>query len=177
MKNKKIYIIIILFIIICVGVGSFIFVNKKNNTQNEQIEITPEQEISDEQMRETLITLYFLDSQTGNLKAEGRLIDAKNLISNPYETLINLLIEGPHTEDLSKIFPENTSLISAKLEENCVTIDFSDAILNFSDETQKLNIVNSILNTLVNLNEVDSIKILVNGQKNDAFENEYSALY
>ena len=49
--------------------------------------------------------------------------------------------------------------------------------LNFKDDVQKYNVINSILNSLTELNEVNSIKILVNNQTNENFEEEYSAIY
>ena len=60
MKNKKIimYVSIISIVIILVGVGYYILNNTKNN--NKVLEYIPEEEISKEQLRQTVVTLYFL---------------------------------------------------------------------------------------------------------------------
>ena len=53
-------------------------------------------------------------------------------------------------------------------------LNFSEELLNFKDDTQKFNVINCILNTLKQLNEVNSIKILINGNSNDCFNEEYN---
>lgn len=176
--NKKLTIIICTLIII--GIVVFIIVNSKDNQKNtigEISEYTPQQEISDEQMRETKLTLYFLNSDTNELKSEGKLINATELLDNPYKRIVELLVEGPNNSELKCVFPENTRVLDAKLEKNCVTLNFSEEIINVDDDVQKYNIINSILNSLTELNEVDSIKILVNNQTNEAFDEEYTAIY
>lgn len=178
MKNKKI-IFVILAIIVAIIIIISLVVNNKNsgNSNNQFSEYTPEEEISDEQMRETTVTLYFLQQGTEALKSEGRLISATKLLENPYQEIVNLLIEGPQNTDLTNVFPENTRLLDSKIENHCVTLNFSEEIANFKDDVQKYNIINSILNSLTELNEVNSIKILVNNQTNENFEEEYSAIY
>ena len=176
MKNKKI-IFIVLAIIVAIIIIISLIVTNQNNSDEQFSEYTPEEEISDEQMRETTVTLYFLQQETEALKSEGRLISATKLLENPYQEIVNLLIEGPQNTDLTNIFPENTRLLDSKIENHCVTLNFSEEILNFKDDVQKYNIINSILNSLTELNEVNSIKILVNNQTNENFDEEYSAIY
>lgn len=179
MKNQKTLLIIICALII-IGIVVFMIINSKSNKENtigEISEYTPQEEISDEQMRETMITLYFLNSETKELKSEGKLINATELIENPYKIIVELLIAGPNSTDLTNVFPENTRILDAKIEDHCVTLNFSEEIASFKDDVQKYNIINSILNSLTCLNEVDSIKILVNNQTNENFDEEYTAIY
>ena len=75
---------------------------------------TPQEEISDSQSRETTITLYFLDKETNKLKSESKLIDANELLKNPYKIIVQKLIEGPHDENLQSVFPENTLSVSSR---------------------------------------------------------------
>ena len=130
----------------------------------------PEQEITEEQLRQTIVSLYFLDSQTNELVPEARLLDIKDMIANPYEKLVNLLIEGPKNEKNKKLLPENTKLLQNYLEGDCLVLDFSSEILNYNKEieNEKNNLINSIVKTLTQLTEINSIKILVNGQENSA---------
>lgn len=179
MKNKNILLIIILALIF-IGVIVFCLVNsnKENlNLAKGMTEYTPQEEISDEQMRGTMLTLYFLNSETEELKAESKLIDANNLIENPYKIIVELLIKGPNNSELTNVFPENTRILDAKIENRCVTLNFSDEITKYKDDVQKYNIINSILNSLTELNEVDSIKILINNNTHESFDEEYSAIY
>lgn len=174
MKNKKFLFLLVGVLIVILILLFFIIKNFKIEDKNKISEYTPAEEISSSQLRETTINLYFVDSSTGELKSEGKLIDSAILLENPYQELTNLLLAGPETQNLVKVFPENTQILDATLEKNCAVLNFSTELLNFSDETQKYNIINSILNTLSTLNEVSSIKILVDNTLPDGFELEYT---
>lgn len=178
MKKKNIYIIIAIIIIIGAVIYSVIQYNTTNSYNTEELaDYTPEEEISDEQLRQTTLTLYFLDTETGTLKSEGRLVDSTVLLENPYKYIVQALIDGPKSETLQTVFPENTRIIDANIEQNCITLNFSEEILNYEDDTQKYNILNSILNSLTQLTEVNSIKILVNGEISESMNEEYCAIY
>ena len=178
MKKKNIFAVIAIIIIIGAVIYCVVQYNSKQENIPEEVEeYTPEQEISDEQLRETILTLYFLDTGTQTLKSEGKLVDSSVLLENPYKQIVQYLLDGPSSETLQSVFPENTRIIDASIEQNCVTLNFSEEILNFKDDTQKYNIINSILNSLTQLTEVNSIKILVNGDTNESLNEEYSALY
>jgi len=176
--NKKL--LIIICTLITIGIIVFIIINfkgKEKNILSEITEYTPQEEISDAQMRETKIILYFLNKETKELKSEAKLINASELLDNPYKKIVELLIEGPNSIDLGNVFPENTRVLDAKIEKRCVTLNFSEELSNFKDDVQKYNIINSILNSLTALNEVDSIKIFINNQANNNFDEEYTAIY
>ena len=171
MKNKKILIIFIcLFILLLIGGYIAIKFVKSQNEETVVEEYVPEQEITEEQLRQTIVSLYFLDIQTNELVPEARLLDIKDMIANPYEKLVNLLIEGPKNEKNKKLLPENTKLLQNYLEGDCLVLDFSSEILNYNKEieNEKNNLINSIVKTLTQLTEINSIKILVNGQENSA---------
>ena len=176
MKNQKL--LLIICILIDVGGIILLLINSKNkNNINELAEYIPQEEISDEQMRETKVTLYFLNSETKELKSEGRLINANELIQNPYKRIVELLIEGPDSSNLMNVFPENTRILDTKIESGLVTLNFSEELINYKDDVQKYNIINSILNSLTVLNEVDAIKILVNNKVDKNLDEEYKAIY
>ncbi len=176
MKNKKIVIIFVcLFLLVLIG-GFFAIRYVKSINQETTIEeYIPEEEITEEQLRQTIVSLYFLDKQSNELVPEARLIDIKEMMSNPYEKLINLLIEGPKNEKNSRVMPENTKLLKNYLEGDCIVLDFSSDILNYDKENEKgkENLINSIVNTLTELSEINSVKILVEGNQNEEFNEEY----
>ncbi len=175
MKSKKILMIFI-FILLILAIIFFIITHIEKNDSESQVDITPEEEISDEQMKQTMVTLFFIDSEKDTLKAEGRLISTNNLLSDPYKELVNLLLAGPKTSGLKSAIPSDVKIISTSLDKQCVTLDFSSEILNFEDDNQKCNIINSLLNTLCQLNEVNSIKITINGESNENFTDEYTII-
>ncbi len=136
------------------------------------IEYTPEQEISDEQERQTVVTLYFVDKETKELFPEARLIDAKLLIENPGAVILELLLNGPKNEKLESIIPNGTKLNNLTVEKGVAIVDLSTEFIREiklgAKEENKM--VYSIVNTLVELSEIDSIKILIDGHENTKFD-------
>lgn len=172
-KKKTIFLILILLIII-VGVILWIINHNKENTNNnvEFTEYTPQEEISSEQLRQTLITLYFKNKETGKLAPEARMIDSKVLLNDPYGELVKLLIEGPKNESLERVIPEGTSVNSIEIKKGIVYIDFSEEFTKTGDmgAEEESKIIYSIVNTLSELTEVTGVKILINGEENNCFE-------
>lgn len=176
MKNKKILILFVISVILIVVIGYFAIKFVKQKKSNEiQNEYVPQEEISDEQSRETIVSLYFADKETGLLKPEARLVNVKDLIKSPYNILVELLISGPKNNKLKVVIPENTKLLNASLDKECLTLDFSSEILNYNkdDSMLKNNLIYSIVNTVTELNEVNKVKFLVNGQASSDFEEFY----
>ena len=168
--NKKIIIgIVILVILIGVGVWYFLFYNK--NTEVVTNEIVPEEEISEEQMRQTIVSLYFFNETTQSLAPEGRLIDVKELLDNPYMKLMELLIQGPQNESLVATIPEETKVNKAEVKGDILYLDLSKEFIDnhSGGEEQESRTIYSIVNTMTNLTEVDAVKILIDGEENKAF--------
>ena len=122
--KKKVFIGLFLVIAV-IGLIYMIFINIISDKNKEIIsEYIPEVEISDSELRKTLVTLYFLYND-GNIKNEARLIDSKELLRNPYITLVGMLLEGPKDTNLKSAIPVGTKIIDAKVNKKCVTINFS----------------------------------------------------
>ncbi len=175
--NKKIIIIFtVLFIIVLIG--GYFAINYFKSQEKETVieEYTPEEEITEEQNRQTIVSLYFLDKETGELAPEARLVDIKEIINDPYDKLVNMLIEGPKNEKYSKLIPENTKLNKTYKEKDILYLDFSDEFLNYNKEDiiVKQNIIDSLVKTLTQLTEVNSIKIVIDGQENEEFSEIYN---
>lgn len=168
--NKKLFIIIVaILILVIIGVGGYLLI--KNNSQPTENEIQPEEEITDEQMRQTIVTLYYKNKETKELMPEGRMIDSKELLSDPYTTLIELLIEAPKSENLQSVIPEGTRVIKAELKGDILYLDLSKEFIDNhegGEEAENLTIY-SIVNTVTELNEVNSVKILINGREDQSF--------
>jgi len=172
MKNRKIlmYVTIILLILFILGVGILII---KNSEEKSKIieDYTPVEEITEGQLRQTSIILYFYDVNKGILGTEVRKIDAKELLEDPEKKLIEYLIQGPCNDNLLKIIPENTKLISVEKIKGILYINFSDGFIydqNLGLDQEKI-IIDSILKTVTQLNEINGIKILINGEENKSF--------
>lgn len=174
MNKKKILITFaIALIIILVGLAIFYFMNKSNsdNSFNQITDYIPQEEMSDDEMRKTIVSLYFKNIETNSLVPESVCIDVKELTENPYKKLLDLLLSGPSSEKLECPLPENTRINNAYLNGDTVYVDFSS---EFTDNApsgveEESLIVYSVVNTLTELNEVNNVKILINGEENLSF--------
>ena len=172
-KNRKKIIAIITLILIIIG-GIFIFNNISiENKVDEYQEYTPEQEISEEQMRQTKVILYFANSETGELESETKIVDANLLINEPYKEIMNWLMKEPQSSNLKKLIPEGTAMHDIKVEKSCAIINLSNEFLNYETDENKLKIINSIVNSLTNLKEINSVKFLINGEENENLSEIY----
>ena len=162
MKKWIVLVIVILMVVTC---GILLF-----NT-NVEVEYVPETEIGDVDLRKTMVSLYFQNKDSKELQKETRLIDSKELLMDPYKELIEMLIKGPESEALEKTIPEGTKLLGAELEGNCLKVNFSSEFIDnvAEDEKTKKNCIEGIVNTLTELNEVNSVKIMINGEMADGF--------
>ncbi len=130
--NKKIVLIIIILIIILLGVFYFFISNKEEKMEEEY---QPQEEITDEQMRQTIISLYYENKETGELMPEGRLIDVKTLLNNPYKILIEMLIAEPKNNKLQSAIPNGTIINNVELKNDILYVDFSKEFIENPDLT------------------------------------------
>jgi len=175
MKNKKLLYCIIILIVIFIVLGVLFFFNSDNskkNISNEITEYTPAQELSDDEIRKTIISLYFKNIETNSLVAEARCIDVKELYKEPYSYLINMLITGPENEKLESAIPEGTKVNSCTLKGTTLYVDLSKEFIDNAPSgiEEESMVVYSIVNTLTELNEVSEIKFLINGEENLQFK-------
>lgn len=156
---------IIIIISILVGIAIFFVCNFSTevvqNVDNTHI-IQPEEEISDEQMRQTSICLYFEDKQSLELVKEEVKIDAKELIDTPYLYVVNLLLQGPKSDTLQNAIPEGTKVNRVEVIGDCANVDFSKEFLNCSGT----NAIYSVVNSLTEFKDISSVKILIDGEEN-----------
>ncbi len=140
--------------------------------------IRQKQKLHGEQLRQTMIALYFNNKDTNTLVPEARSIDVKELTKEPYQTLLNLLIEGPKGEKLERTIPEGTKVNKVELKGNVLWIDFSKEFIdNHKNGAEaESGTVYSIVNTMTQLNEVSSVKIVVDGKEDCAFSDNALSL-
>lgn len=171
MKAKKLYFIVIGILLIILGIVLWSYYNSDEEVVNNEKEIIPQEEISDEQLRNTIISLYYINKETKEIDVESRLIDVKKLLNNPYDELLKMWFEGPKNVNLKNNYQNNVKINNVKLENDCVIIDMSeDFITQFNGEDdERIKIINCIVKTLTELTEVNSVKILIDGEENKYF--------
>ncbi len=148
--------IILAIIILIIVLGIFIVSNVSVET-----EYTPETEVEDIELRKTIVTLYFKEKDSGELAKETRFIDSKELLKNPYDELINLLISGPENTNFDKIIPDNVTLLNTEFKNGCVTVNFSKELEE--SNVEKSVFFDSIFKTLTELTEVTNVVVLSDG--------------
>ncbi len=173
MKKKRIISIISLLLIILMVFIIYKNINIVKKENNEYQDYTPQEEISDEQAMQTKVILYFENIETGELDSEIRLIEANKLIKEPEKEIMNLLIKGPQSSNLKKLIPDGTVIHDINIKNSCAEINLSNEFLELGDEKNKLKIINSIVNTLTNLKEINSVKFLINGETNEKLPDTY----
>ncbi len=166
--KKKIIISIIFIIILIILIICSVSTEVENNVNN-IVEIEPEEEITDDVVRQTKVNLYFLDNYSGILTKEERSIDSKELIDNPYKIVLDLLLAGPNTEGLISAIPEGTKLNSVNFEKGIVEVDLSEEFLKSSGT----NSIYSIVNTLTEFTEVNGVKFKINGEAKQGINETY----
>ncbi len=178
MKSKKIGTIFFLILAVILIGGYFGIKYVKNKEEAETIveEYTPQEEIAEDQVRQTIVSLYFPNKETNEVNPEARLIDIKEIINNAQEKLVELLIEGPKSDKNKKIIPEGTKLNKSYLEGDCVVLDFSAEFLNYAkeEEKEKANLITCVVNTVTELTEVNKVKIIIDGNENAEFNEIYT---
>ena len=174
--NKKIRITILIIsgIIILLIAKNMIRKNENkviNNEKEEIQEYTPVEELTGEQERETIVSIYYKNKITGELIPEDKRIDSKELIENPCKYLIELLKNNPVSEELESVIPENATINNVSVKGTTAEIDFSKELIDLASQEEITLIKNALLKTLTNLNEIEDIKILIDGKEGEIWNN------
>lgn len=110
------------------------------------------------------VRLYFADAQGRFLMEEQRSKPADIAMSQP-EYILRSLITGPQSDSLSPTVPKGTMLLSVSVQEGACLVDFSSEFLQNrpEQELQERMTVFSVVNSLTQLEEIDTVEILVEG--------------
>ena len=123
-------------------------------------------ETQDPQIIET--TLYFSDEQAISLVGETREFDAKT--DNLAKLVMHEIIKGPESENLINLIPEGTTLNAVSVDDGLCTVDLSmDFIEKAYGTLTDTLCVYSIVNSLSELEGVDEVQFLIDGNKIDLF--------
>ena len=112
MKKRNMIILLLAIGVVCIGV---FLIKKYGIKQEEFVEYIPQEEISEEQVRQTVVTLYFKDIETNELVQEARMADVKELMEEPYINIMKLLLEGPKGDKLIRVYSSRNKNKQGKL--------------------------------------------------------------
>ena len=171
-NKKKIIICCVIIFVIVFSIVLWAFINGEKEVVNNIKEITPSEEITDEQLRNTSVALYYINKESGEIEIENKIIDSKKLLDNTYTEILNLWFEGPKNEKLITGCCDNVKINNINIINNCAIVDLSEEFIKENNkELNELRIIYCIVNTLTELNEINSVKILINGKENIYFGN------
>ncbi len=126
-------------------------------------DMAPEKAEEIEEIEEEEYILYYMEvtATSFQLGEEKRKFEST---PNPRE-LIDALLQGPEDDMLDRVIPEETELLEVKMENGQAYVDFSAEIaeVSYGSEVEAV-LVNSLVQTLTQLEEVDTVQILVEGE-------------
>ena len=123
--------------------------------------------------KKPVVHLYFSDKDNSFLKAETRDLFHPDNPAEFGKNIVEALIEGPRT-GLMRTIPENTALKAFYItRDGTAYVDMSEAIRDAHPGGVKSELftIYSMVNSLtLNIPEIDSVKILINGKETMTLE-------
>ena len=120
------------------------------------------------------VTIYFayMEGEEFYLSPETREIDTSGDV---YEEAIRQLIAGPQVKSLYSTIPSDTLVNSIKVSDSLAIVDFDIRIIsNFQEiphsSTTETLAIYSIVNTLTSFEEIEKVKITIEGQESGEVE-------
>lgn len=123
-----------------------------------------------QQTENTLITLYYGNSNADGVVAEQREIEVVK--DTPIEKAIfEELKKTPKTEGLNSTIPEGTKLLSVVTENGICTLDLSREFVDNSPggSAGEAMTLYSIINSMTELPYIDKVQFLIEGQKQEVY--------
>lgn len=118
------------------------------------------------------VKLYFPDKNGEKLLPEQRSVDAQQALSLE-KTVVGELIKGPSDNKKTAAIPEGTKLLNIETKDSVCYVNFSSEFKSktSSGSTATMLTLYSVVNSLCELENVESVQILVNGETGVEFGN------
>jgi germination protein M len=132
----------------------------ENSNGDEDIE--GEEEI---ESGELTINVYYSDAMGEYLVAEARVVSSEN----KYIYALNELMKLPVDANLHRLVPDSTKINSIVVEDGLAKVDFSKEFVEdkITSDTEDNLLIYSIVNTLTDFPEVNSVSFYIDGEKLD----------
>jgi len=133
---------------------------------SEEIKLENESSSSEERN----VRLYFADENAAKLVAEDRKINITD--KQPIEQyIVNELVKGPAYSNMSAVLSADTSVISVETKDGICFVNLMSSFLtkNSGSSAKEYFAVYSIVNSLTELDGIESVQFLIDGKKTDEF--------
>ncbi len=115
-------------------------------------------------LRPINVSLYFLDTQSGELRAQAQtlaLYEGQTRVS----ALLDALLRGPEGDDtLRPLLPEGFSVFSSRIDDGICYVNLKGETPLPQDETLRALAMESLARSLLSLSGVEKVQVLVDGE-------------
>lgn len=157
LKKKAISKIFVTTLTVCLLLLIYLIPTNDTNKVNKNIII----EYSSNMTKENI----YLLANNNLLIKDSVLISKENDLSIKITKIISSLINSSNEiipNGLNRVIPKNTKVLAVNTEEGIATIDFSNSLL-VNDKTMQEKIIEAISYTILDLDEIQGVTILVEG--------------
>ncbi|MBS4537147.1 GerMN domain-containing protein [Clostridium sp. D2Q-11] len=119
------------------------------------------------------VTLYYPDKNLERLVPKT--IRIEDITNNLEIEVLEKLIEGIKDKDIKNLIPQKTKVRSIDISDQIAYINLSKEV-NKEDITQEEEalLIYSIVNTMTQIDSINSVQILIDGERKDIFSNYYN---
>ncbi len=116
------------------------------------------------------VQLYFANKNADGLVAEGRMVAINSKESLEY-VLVSELIKGPEADYAYKTIPQETKILGVETREGTCFVNLSQEFKtkHWGGSAGETMTIYSIVNTLTELDTVQKVQFLIEGQKEEVF--------
>ena len=115
-------------------------------------------------LRPINVLLYFLDTQTGLLRAQAQTLALYEGQSRA-SAVLDALLRGPEDDDgLRALLPEHFSVLSSRVDDGICYVNLSAAAPLPEDEALRALAVESLAHSILSLSGVNEVQFLVDGE-------------
>lgn len=108
------------------------------------------------------VTLYFLD-ENGSLTGEDRRLNLYEGDTQS-ERLLQALLAGPETKELTSVIPEDFSVQAVWLEEDTCYVNLPSSVLSSQEARNLPLVIQALARSLLSLDAVQSVRFLLDGE-------------
>ncbi|MBZ2174758.1 GerMN domain-containing protein [Schnuerera sp. xch1] len=179
---------IVIFLVIILSLSLVACNNTESPEDENPIEEQDNAEENDDEIVEPTpntdeveVTLYFANKEyveTGDESLE-KLIAEKRTVeygdTSLEETVVKELIKGPESEELSTIIPQSINLLGIEIADGTAFVNFSQEGL-YGGSMQEGFTISQIVNSLLELDSVDRVQFLIDGEKAESLMGHISIM-
>jgi germination protein M len=140
---------------------------KPQDTEIDESADTSEESEDEDEVKngEIAINVYYLDSMGEYLVGEARIVSSEN----KYVDALYELMKLPIDSSLYRLVPDSTEINSIVVEDGLAMVDFSKEFIEdrITSDTEDNLLIYSIVNTLTEFPEVNSVSFYIDGEKLD----------